>query len=154
MNGVAGWVPTTVAISLVVIALSFGAIAAAIVLVGRRAAEESRALARELSELRKQIGPTIEAINGLATTGTELGSKIKDEALAVVDTSRRLRRGVVKGARRLQGRLEDLDALYEVVHGEVEDTALDVAATLRTVRTGASALGRIKRLLTRSGSRR
>ena len=154
MTEIPGWVAPTIAISLVVIALAFGAIAAVILMVGRRAAEESRALARELGELRKQIGPTIEAVNRLATTGAELGGKVKDEALAVLDTSRRLRRGVIRGARRLQGRLEDLDALYEVVHTEVEDTALDVAATLRTVRTGAGALGRIKRLLFRGGSRR
>lgn len=154
MNAIPDWVGPTIAISLVVIALAFGAMAAAIVVVGRRAAEESRALSKELGELRRDIGPTIQAINGLAGTGAELGLKVKDEALAVLDTSRRLRRGVLRGARRLQGRLEDLDALYEVVHGEVQDTALDVAATLRTVRTGASALGRIKRLLSRGGRRR
>lgn len=149
MNGLPTWVGPTVAISLVVIAVAFGAMAAAIILVGRRAAEESRVLSRELAELRREIGPTIQAINRLADTGSELGLKVKDEALAVLDTSRRLRRGVVRGARRLQGRLEDLDALYEVVHGEVQDTALDVAATLRTVRSGATAIGRIKRLLLR-----
>ena len=65
----------------------------------------------------------------------------------LITVSRRLRTSVVRGARRVEGRLEDLDALYEVVSSEVEDTALDVAAALRNVRTGASALGRIKRFL-------
>lgn len=154
MNTMPTWVGPTAAIALVVIAMAFGAMAVALVLVGRRAAEESRALSKELGDLRREIGPTLQAINGLATTGAELGTKVKDEALAVIDTSRQLRRGVVRGARRLRHRLEDLDALYEVVHREVEETALDVAATLRTVRTGASALSRIKRLLFRGGSRR
>jgi hypothetical protein len=147
MSGIPGWVGPTVAISLVIIALAYGAIAAVVLLAVRRTA-------RELAELRREIGPAIQAVNGIAQTGSEIGARVKDEALAVLDTSRRLRRGAIRGARRLQGRLEDLDALYEVVHGEVENTALDVAATLRTVRTGASALSRIKRLLFRGGSRR
>ncbi len=67
----------------------------------------------------------------------------------VIVVSRRLRKSAVRGARRVEGRLEDLDPLYEVVSSEVQETALDVAATLRTVRTGASALNRIKRFLSR-----
>ena len=40
--------------------------------------------------------------------------------------------------------------LYTVVHGEVEDAALDVAAALRTVRRGNGMLGRVRRLLVAS----
>lgn len=149
MSTLPGWVGPTVAISLVFIALAFVAIAATAVALAKRATDKSNDLARELAELRRDIRPTIDAINRLTVTGADVGAKVRDEALALVDTSRRLRRDVLTGARRVQGRLRDLDALYEVVHGEIEDTALDVAATLRTVRTGASALGRIKRLLTR-----
>lgn len=149
MNTIPTWVGPTVAISLVIIALSFAAVALALLLIGRRAAQESRALARELAELRREIGPAIAAVNQLAGTGSEVGTRMKEEALALLDTSRRLRRGLLKGAARVRGRLEDLDALYEVVHGEVEDTALDVAATLRSVRTGASVVGRIRRFLRR-----
>ena len=47
----------------------------------------------------------------------------------------------------MQARLEDLDALYEVVHEEVEETALDVAARVRSVRNGAGMVGRIRRWL-------
>lgn len=67
----------------------------------------------------------------------------------VIVVSRRLRKSAVRGARRIEGRLEDLDALYGAVSSEVQETALDVAATLRTVRAGASALNRIKRFLGR-----
>jgi hypothetical protein len=74
---------------------------------------------------------------------------VHDETRAVLATSRRVRREVERGVQRVRTRLSDLDALYEVVHDEVQDTALDVAATLRTVRTGAGALARIKRLLVR-----
>lgn len=149
MNSAPGWVGPTIAIALVVIALAFVAIAAAVVLAGRQAARQAQNLSHEVAELRRQLVPTIEAVNRIAGSGSEIGVKVKEEVLALLDVSRRVRRGVLRGARRVRGRLRDLDALYEVVSGEVEDTALDVAATLRTVRTGASALTRIKRFLGR-----
>ena len=72
---------------------------------------------------------------------------MRNEAGAFAHTSRRLRRQVLRGAERIQTRLTDLATLYDVVHEEVEETALDVAAALRTVRTGSGVLGRIRRLL-------
>jgi len=65
-------------------------------------------------------------------------------------TSRAIRHDVERGVRQVKSRLADLDALYEVVHEEVEDTALDVAAKVRSVRQGASVVGRLRRWLVRS----
>ena len=55
----------------------------------------------------------------------------------------------VAGDWRMLGRshLADLETLYDLVHDEVEDTALDVAAALRTSRQGHGMLGRVRRLL-------
>ncbi len=144
------WVGPTVAIALVVIALGFVAIAAALVVAGRMAGRQAERLSEEVASLRKDLGPTIDAVNRIAGSGAEVGGRVKEEILAVVDVSRRLRRQAVRGARRVEGRLEELDALYEVVSSEVTETALDVSATLRSFRTGASALSRIKRLLVRA----
>ena len=143
------WVGPTVAIALVVIALGFVAIAAGVVMAGRVAGRQAERLTSEVASLRKDLAPTIEAVNQVAGSGAEVGGRLKEEILAVVDVSRRLRRQAVRGARRVEGRLEELDALYEVVSTEVTETALDVAATIRSVRTGASALSRIKRFLVR-----
>jgi hypothetical protein len=49
--------------------------------------------------------------------------------------------------------MEDLDALAEVMQEELEDTALDVASRVRSIRTGAGVIGRIRRLLGRGGRR-
>lgn len=143
------WVGPTIALSLVVIALGFVAIAAAIVMAGRQAGKQAAKLSEEVAKLRQELAPTIAAVNRIAGSGADVGARVKDEVLALLDTSRRIRRGIGRGAKRLEGRLADLDALYEVVSTEVSDTALDVAATLRSFRTGASALSRIKRLLVR-----
>ena len=67
-----------------------------------------------------------------------------------MEASRRLRRGLERGVRRARVRLADLDALYEVVHGEVEHTALDVAARLSGLRRAGGMVRRVRRLLRRS----
>ena len=142
MNGVPGWVPPTVAISLVFIALALGVIAVVVVNAIRR-------LGQRVDELQRRLTPVMDSIDRLTDSGEDLADRVKNEADRVLKTSRYLRRQTVRAARRVRGRLQDLDALYEVVSGEVEDTALDLTARLRSIRTGASFLQRIRRLLIR-----
>jgi hypothetical protein len=44
-------------------------------------------------------------------------------------------------------KLQEVETLYDVVHDEVEGAALDVAATLRSLRRGNGMLGRVRRIL-------
>jgi hypothetical protein len=59
----------------------------------------------------------------------------------------------VRAADAAEARLADLDALFEVVQEEVEAAALDVAATLRTVRRGLGLLEWGRRALQRGRKR-
>jgi hypothetical protein len=72
---------------------------------------------------------------------------LRHEAGAFVQTGRRVRRKLVRGIDRIEGKLSDLETLYDVVHAEIEDTALDVTAALRSARRGNGVLGRVRRLL-------
>src|SRR6202008_4444342 len=72
---------------------------------------------------------------------------VRNEAGAFAQTSRRVRRKLVRGVDRVEDKLADLETLYDLVHGEVEDAALDVAATLRSVRRGNGVLNRVRRLI-------
>ena len=136
------WVGPTVAISLVVIALAFAAIGVALALMLRTAI-------REVHELRDEIVPAISAVRRIAAAGADLSEDIKQEAQEYLATSRAVRRDLERGVYQVKSRLADLDALYEVVHEEVEDTALDVAARVRAVRNGAGMVSRIRRWLVR-----
>ncbi len=49
----------------------------------------------------------------------------------------------------VQARVRDLDALVEVLQEEAEETALDVAAFVRTVRRSGAVLGAAKKALRR-----
>lgn len=145
-----GWVGPVAAISLVFIALAFVAMAVAVGLITSRLARQIDGLQQKVAELKTEITPTLQSVARVADTAQQLSGRVRDEVEQILLTSKDVRRGVRRGVRRVRRRLEELDALYEVVHAEVEDTALDVAAAIRTVRTGSGALGRIRRLLVRS----
>lgn len=149
MESIPGWIGPTIAIALVAIALAVVVFVIGVLFATRRAAAEAAALSAEIRELRADLAPTIKAVSRLADNGTELAAKVQSELAAVLRLSRRIRRKVSRGARTVEHRLEDMDELYQLVSGEVEDTALDVAAKLRMLRSGAGALDRIKRMLVR-----
>jgi uncharacterized protein YoxC len=145
-----GWVGPTAAISLVFIALAFVAIAAGFVLVARAVKKEISEVSDKLEGIRGDLHDAMHAVRKVAETGEELSGKLKEEIQHYLTTSKAIRHDLERGVRRVKTRLADLDALYEVVHEEVEDTALDVAAKVRTVRTGAGMVGRLRRWLVRS----
>jgi methyl-accepting chemotaxis protein len=118
------WVGVVSALSLAIIALAALVAAAAIIAaaLGVRAA---------IRALRDRAGPAIADVRQL------IGS-IRTEADALLDTSRDIRRRIVRAADKAEERLTDLDALAEVMQEEIEETALDAAATLQNVRRGLS----------------
>lgn len=144
---VPGWVGTVTAVSLVIIALSFITIAIGIVWALKVGSQQLKLMGRVLQGLDDDLIPAFRSIRQIADSGKEVVTKFKDEADAIVRTSRRLRRRARQGADRVTERLQDLDALYEVVHEELEEAALDLATLVRTVRTGGGWLSKIRRFL-------
>ena len=118
------WVGVVSAISLVVIAVAALVTAGAITFAafGVRAA---------VNALKGFAGPAISDVRQL------IGS-IKTEADALVGASRDVRQRIIRAADAAEDRLTDLDSLAEVMQQELEDTALDAAATMRNVRRGLS----------------
>lgn len=137
-----GWVGPTAALSLVVIALSFAAIGIATVLAARAARRKMAALSDRLESLRGEFEGVLTSVRQVAQSATA-------EAEQYLATGRAIRLDLERGVRRVKARLAELDALYEVVHEEVEEAALDVAARVRAVRQGASVVGRLRRWMVR-----
>lgn len=138
MGSLPGWVGPTVALSLVVIALSFLAIGLAVVYSGLAVTRSLAKVSERLETLRKEFERVLESVRRVTESASE-------EAQHYLATSRSIRHDLERGVRRVKARLAELDALYEVVHEEVEETALDVAARVRAVRQGASVVGRLRR---------
>ena len=118
------WVGVVAAISLMIIALAVVVGGAAVVL----AAVEVR---WAVKALKSAAGPA------LADVRQMIGS-IKTEADALVGGSRDIRQRILRAADAAEERLTTLDALAEVMQEELEETALDAAATMRNVRRGLS----------------
>jgi uncharacterized protein YoxC len=141
------WVGPTMAISLAVVALSFVAIAVGVLVILSRLIGPIRRASAVIESVQDDVKRSVAGVQRITEQTQDLLVIVRQEAGAFAQTSRRLRRQVVRGADRLQAKLQDLELLYDVVHEEVEDTALDVAATLRSVRQGNGMLGRVRRLL-------
>ena len=137
---VAGWIGPTIAISLVIIAAAFGLIAVAIMQVAKNMHEETRRLHIAIDSLRKEFAPALGAIHSLSSETSRITTIIGTEAEELVKASQSLRHG-------LEERLHNLEAIYEVLEEVVEETAIDVAVTLRTFRSGRGWFARIRRLL-------
>ena len=104
-------------------------------------------LAAVVDGLQDDVAQSLKAARQLTEQAQDIVLLVRQEAGAFAQTGRQLRRKVVRGVDRIEGRLADLESLYNVVHDEVEDTALDVAAALRSVRRGNGMLGRVRRML-------
>jgi hypothetical protein len=141
------WVGPTIAISVAMIALSVIALAVALAVAVLRVSGQARKIAEVVNGLQDDVAQTLKAGRQLTEQAQDLMVVVRHEAGAFAQTSRRLRRKLVRGVDAVENRLADLDSLYSVVHDEVEDTALDVAAALRTVRRGNGMLGRVRRML-------
>src|SRR6266576_3830801 len=129
------WVAVVTGISLAILALAAIAIALSSVI----AVLALRTFLRILEHL---AGPAVSDVRQLIAT-------IRTEAEGLAGTSRELRGRIVKAADAAEARLQDLDALLDVVQEEVESAVLDVTATLRGVRRGISLVDWGRRALKR-----
>jgi len=126
----------------VVGALSLLALALSAIVIAASAVATALGVRLFLRVLRDLAGPAVGDVRALLAS-------IRTEAEGLVGTSRALRERIVRAADAAEARLNDLDAVVEVVQEEVESTAVDVAATLRTVRRGVSLLEWGRRTLKR-----
>jgi len=141
------WVGPTMAISMAVMALSFLGIALALAIAALKLTGQVKKVGTLVDGLQDDIARTLKAVRHLTEQGQDVMVVVRQETGAFAQTGRRLRRKLVRAADRVEIKLEELETLYDVVHDEVEGTALDVAAALRSVRRGNGMIGRVRRLL-------
>jgi hypothetical protein len=140
-----GWVGTTMALSLLVIALAFIVMAAAVGLTLGLLRNQLEQVAGALKDLNSDLSQVLKGARHLAEDGQRLAQLAREEGEAYLASSRRIRKKLDRGVDRLSERLDNFDALVEVVHDEVEETALRFATTLRAARLSTAVLGRVLR---------
>ena len=142
-----GWVGPTMAVSLAVIAVSVLGAAVALAVAALRVSGQVQRVGALVEGMQDEIRQSLTGVKRLTEQGQDLVVLLRHEAGAFAQTGRRLRRKMVRGVDRMESKLADLETLYDVVHEEFEDTALDVASALRSVRSGNGMIGRVRRLL-------
>jgi uncharacterized protein YoxC len=149
-----GWAEALTAVSTATIALALlGACVAVIFLL-----RDARKLIAELQSLTKKIDeegkPAIESVRTMIADASTIMATVKTEVDGLADTSKGIRKRAERAAASIDDRLHDIETLVDVVQQEVEDTALDITAALRTTRRGGKLVKRMRRALLRRGRRR
>lgn len=140
-----GWAETVTAISTAIIALSVIVVGAMVVVVMKHFDALRSTIERTVELLERDARPTLDSARRLIDDAQHVMSSVRTEADGIVHSSKDVRDRLDGLMRRTEERLQDLDALIDVVQYEVEETALDVAAALRTTRRGASVFRTMKR---------
>jgi methyl-accepting chemotaxis protein len=145
------WTDVVTAISTAVIAVLLALPALASFFLFRELRRAVTALERFSDTLQKEIVPAVHSARSMLEQASQVAGTVRGEVEAIVDTSKELRGKVKQAANAAEVRLVDLETLLDVVYEEVEETALDVAAALRTTRRGAGLLSKMKRVILRRG---
>ena len=144
------WAPIVTAIAtatIAIVAVGFAAFGLPMV---RQAARVSAAL----EQLLLGTKPLLETAKSIVSEAGQVAVRLRTEVDGIVETSQDVRERVLNAAEAAEDRLIDIEALLDVLQDEVEDTALDVAAALRTTRRGTAIFGAMKRAFLGSGKKR
>jgi hypothetical protein len=140
-----GWPDIVSAIASAIIAVVLVAAGLAAVGLARELRGVRALLERLVGSFDSEGRPALQSARQLIDDASKVVAAVRAEADGVVATSRDVRERTEALVRRAEARLRDLDALVDVVQYELEETALDVAAALRTTRRGASVFRAMKR---------
>jgi uncharacterized protein YoxC len=133
------------AISTAVIAVMVLAASVGFLVLMREVRSLTRGIQRVADSLEGHAQPVLDSVKKVVDDATEVMAAVKSEADGFVDSVRDVRGGVNALVGRVEERLQDLDALIDVLQYEVEETALDIAAAMRTTRRGTTVLRAMKR---------
>lgn len=143
------WVGPTIAIALVIMAVAVLLLGIGVAVAARKLAAEFDEREKKFNEMLRDVAKSVDGLGNVMQDASGIVAALRGEVGAFSRLGRKLRNKIRRGSDRLERRLVDLESLYDVVHDEVEDTALDVAAGLRRFRRGRSAgiVGRMTRAL-------
>jgi len=134
LQGVQGWVGPTVAISLVVIAGSFLIIAGAVLFGALAVTRQAKRMRAQMGTLEEDARRAVRSARRAARNVSEASQVIKEEAYHFARTGKKVRGRIDDVTELVHQRVDEMDALYEVVADEVEDAAVGMASSVRSLR--------------------
>jgi hypothetical protein len=138
--GVPGWVDILSRIAIIFVALVLIVLSVVLIVVMIRLLR----LVRDLPErLRPQVAPLLGHATSIAGNVDQVTTAIRDEVQTVRQTVQSTNQRVNRIAALAEERVRELNALLAVVQEEAEDLFVETASTLRGMRAGREALGRL-----------
>jgi len=142
---VTGWPLVVIAIATSVMALGVLVILVGMLGALRQLGHLSERMTRLLESLDRDARPALDSVRRTADETSRVAQTIREEVQALSGTSRDVRERIQRTAASLEERFVEFDTLLDILHDEVEDTVLDVAALLRTTRRGTGLLRGLRR---------
>jgi len=142
------WVGPTMAISLAIIAFAFAIIGFVVAMLGLAVSKQLKDLRGQMAGVQDDLQRTMKSVRKGAKDIRGVTALVHEQVAAFASTGEELRSKVLDAADHVQVRLQDIEALYDVVYEEVADTALDVAAGVRTFKKNPI-LRTVRRFLSR-----
>jgi hypothetical protein len=131
---------TVQAISTIVLAVVVLLVLVALLLVLLQFRKLSRSVTEVAKRLEKDAGPVVEKAKSIAGNVDYISAAIRTDVEKVNESVKQLNARLVQASERMEERIQDFNALVEVIQGEAEELALDTAAAVRGVRVGTKAL--------------
>lgn len=91
-------------------------------------------------ELNRQAGPLLERSRTLAANLEYISAQVRTDVESLNGAVRALSDRLHQASDHMEARIDEFNALMEVVQGEAEGMFLDTAATMRGIRAGAQRL--------------
>jgi len=145
------WADAVTAVSTAIIAVSLVALVLSLLVWLREMRGMQQMVERLLDVVDREARPALQSARTIMEDGQRLVASFRQEADGVVETAHDARERLERLVVKVDERLQDLDALIDVFQYELEETALDVAAALRTTRRGATVFRAMKRAFLRKG---
>jgi len=141
-RGVLDW--TNGVLQLVVLLLGVATLVALVVLLitVRRGVIELNGLVRQFTA---EARPLIASATAVATDAREVVAMLRTDAERLTDAASVISEQLIEAAETTAQRVDDVNAVLDVLQAELEDTAIDAAAVVRGIRVGARALTKPRR---------
>jgi hypothetical protein len=91
--------------------------------------------------VRQNLGPVSDRARSISDNVEFITQALRTDVERLNASVKALTDGLQLASERMEDRIEEFNALMEVVQGEAEDIFLDTASTVRGVRAGARSIG-------------
>ena len=131
---------TVQAISTIALALVVFVVLVALVVLLLQFRKLSRSVTEVVKRLERDAGPVVAKAKSVADNVDFISAAVRTDVEKMNDSVARLNDRLIQASEHMEERIQDFNALVEVLQSEAEELALDTAAAVRGVRVGTKAL--------------